>query len=89
MRRNVVGFSAVVDDESSDSEEEMEEPQTSFSAVAHEEGGDDVGRLDIMSSELDALVKFVRRGAESLAGGSGEAASTFGVIAFTLEDWDA
>ncbi|KAF9026550.1 hypothetical protein BDZ89DRAFT_1134734 [Hymenopellis radicata] len=94
MRRNVVGFSAVVDDDSedsSDSDEEMEEPQTSFS-VAHdviEEAGDDVGRLDRMSSELDALVKFVRRGAESLAGGSGEAATTFGVIAFTLEDWDA
>ena len=41
-----------------------------------------------MSTELDALVRFVRRGVESLAGGTSEAASAFGVFAFALEDWD-
>jgi len=45
-------------------------------------------RLDKMSSELDGLVRFTRRGVESLAGGTGEAASAFGVLAFALEDWD-
>ncbi|KAI0650447.1 Spc98 family-domain-containing protein [Trametes meyenii] len=45
-------------------------------------------RLDKMSSELDALVRFVRRGVESLAAGTGEAAPAFGVFAFALEDWD-
>ncbi|KAK0467793.1 Spc98 family-domain-containing protein [Desarmillaria tabescens] len=76
-RRDVIGFSQFMEDDSdsSDSDEEFEAfvaPESSFS----------------MSSELDALVRFVRRGAESLAGGTGEAAATFGVIAFTLEDWD-
>ncbi|KAH9899569.1 Spc98 family-domain-containing protein [Cubamyces lactineus] len=45
-------------------------------------------RLDKMSSELDALVRFVRRGVESLAAGTGEAAPAFGMFAFALEDWD-
>ncbi len=47
-----------------------------------------LARLDKMSSELDALVRFVRRGVESLAAGAGEAAPAFGVFAFALEDWD-
>lgn len=58
---------------------------SSISSVA-EEGF--LGRLDKMSSELDGLVRFVRRGVESLAGGTGEAAPAFGVLAFALEDWD-
>jgi gamma-tubulin complex component 5 len=45
-------------------------------------------RVERMSSELDGIVRFLRRGIESLAGGTGEAASTFGVLAFALEDWD-
>jgi len=45
-------------------------------------------RIDKMSTELDGLVKFVRRGTESLAGEAGEAALAFGVLAFALEDWD-
>ena len=45
-------------------------------------------RVERMSSELDGLVRFLRRGIESLAGGTGEAAPTFGVLAFALEDWD-
>ena len=45
-------------------------------------------RAERMSSELDGLVRFLRRGIESLAGGTGEAAPAFGVLAFALEDWD-
>jgi hypothetical protein len=45
-------------------------------------------RVERMSSELDGLVRFLRRGVESLAGGTGEAAPAFGVLAFALEDWD-
>ncbi|KAH9060930.1 Spc98 family-domain-containing protein [Lactarius vividus] len=41
-----------------------------------------------MQDELDGLVKFVRREVEGLAGGTSAAASTFSVLAFTLEDWD-
>jgi gamma-tubulin complex component 5 len=97
MRRNVVRFSTNVDDDDqssgsdSDDEKVTMEPQSSFSVAqsSMSVGEDGVGHLDKMASELDALVKFVRRGAESLAGGTSEAASTFGVIAFTLEDWDA
>lgn len=44
--------------------------------------------LEKMSTELDGLVRFLRRGVESLAGGTGEAAPAFGILAFTLEDWD-
>ncbi|KAG7446033.1 uncharacterized protein BT62DRAFT_950010 [Guyanagaster necrorhizus] len=95
-RRDVVGFSQFMEDasDSSDSDEEFESvvaPESSFSVGASTISSsmdDGAVRLDKMSSELDALVRFVRRGAESLAGGTGDAAATFGVIAFTLEDWD-
>ncbi|KAK0206027.1 Spc98 family-domain-containing protein [Desarmillaria ectypa] len=94
--RDVIGFSQFMEDgsDSSDSDEEFEDavvPESSFSVGASTISSsmdDGVVRLDKMSSELDALVRFVRRGAESLAGGTGDAAATFGVIAFTLEDWD-
>ena len=64
--------------------------EPSFSATAsisfaEESFADRVGK---MSSELDALVRFVRRGVESLANGSSEAASAFEIFAFVLEDWD-
>jgi gamma-tubulin complex component 5 len=65
-------------------------PEPSFSTTASvsyaEEGFQN--RMDKMSSELDGLVRFLRRGVESLAGGTGEAAPAFGVLAFALEDWD-
>ena len=48
----------------------------------------DDGRGGCLLRELDALVRFVRRGVESLAAGAGEAAPAFGVFAFALEDWD-
>ena len=44
--------------------------------------------VERMSSELDGLVRFLRRGIEGLAGGTDEAAPAFGVLAFALEDWD-
>lgn len=46
-------------------------------------------RLEKLSSELDGLVRYVRRGAENLEKGFSEAGSSFGVLAFTLEDWDS
>ncbi|KAJ6532287.1 Spc98 family-domain-containing protein [Mycena vulgaris] len=49
---------------------------------------DGYSRVDKMSAELDGLVRFVRRGVESLAGGTGDAASSFSVLSFALEDWD-
>ena len=104
QRKNIIGFSqsilAQTPDSSSDSEDEERdngmsleagaEPSFSLAAstsISFVEESFYV-RVDKMSLELDALVRFVRRGVESLAGGAGEAASTFGIFAFTLEDWD-
>ena len=100
-RKNVIGFSqslhaTEIGSSSSDSEledeESMEVPETSFSLNATTtvdlvEESFHV-RLDKMSSQLDALVRFIRRGVESLAAGTGEAAPAFGIFAFALEDWD-
>ncbi|TCD67503.1 hypothetical protein EIP91_012308 [Steccherinum ochraceum] len=100
QRRNVIGFSqSLLDSDptssSSDSdlnEESTEVPETSFSlnATATIDFAEESFhvRLDKMSGELDALVRFIRRGVESLAGGTGEAAPAFGIFAFALEDWD-
>ena len=64
-------------------------PSYSLGDAASGYGEEDfVVRLDTMSSELDSLVRFIRRGVESLAAGAGEAAAAFGVFAFALEDWD-
>jgi len=57
-------------------------------SMAPSADGDFIDRIDKMNSELESLVRFVRRGTESLAGGAGEAAAVFGVLAFALEDWD-
>jgi gamma-tubulin complex component 5 len=74
-----------------DMEAELQLPEPSISMAASsvssvEDGF--YGQIDKMSSELDGLVRFVRRGVESLAGGTGEAAPAFAVLAFALEDWD-
>lgn len=45
-------------------------------------------RVDKMSRELDGLVRFIRRGVESLGSKGGPESSTFGVLSFALEDWD-
>lgn len=99
QNKNVIGFSqslreaAISSDSDSDVDEnalvhELTEPSVSFgaSAVSFDDEGF-VTRLDKMSTELDTLVRFIRRGVESLAGGTGEAAA-FGIYAFALEDWD-
>ncbi|KAJ7172098.1 Spc98 family-domain-containing protein [Mycena filopes] len=103
QRKNVISFSQQVlpdSDESSDDEEEQEfeldggqqeahdVTRASFSIAASSVEEDGYSRIDKMSTELDGLVRFVRRGVESLAGGTGDAASSFSVLSFTLEDWD-
>lgn len=96
QRKNVVSFSQALQesDESSEDDEVdldgQDEGQTSFSMAASSISSVDDGysRIDKMSSELDGLVRFIRRGVESLAGGTGHAASSFSVLSFTLEDWD-
>ncbi|RPD66877.1 hypothetical protein L227DRAFT_7229 [Lentinus tigrinus ALCF2SS1-6] len=104
QRRDVIGFaqapSLLQDSESSSDEEALDEeslagrsgrePSFSFAASTTASFMEDgfLARLDKMSGELDALVRFVRRGVESLAAGTGEAAPAFGIFAFALEDWD-
>ena len=104
QKRNVIGFSQFLQDEDDDSSDQEHggaegiehsndplEPSSfsvlSSSVVSLEEENFFV-RVERMSSELDGLVRFLRRGVESLAGGTGEAAPAFGVLAFALEDWD-
>lgn len=102
QRKNVIGFSQSLQnaghtsDEDSDLDEQNKvdpdntaEPSYSMGAsVSHSEGGFS-NYIDNMAAELDGLVRFIRRGTESLAGGTGEAAPAFGVLAFSLEDWDS
>lgn len=103
QRKNVIGFAQSLRDTGSgsstdsDSEDEGNEvsleagAEPSFSFVASSVSFDEESvyvQLDKMSSELDTLVRFIRRGVESLAGGTGEAVPTFGIFAFVLEDWD-
>ncbi|TFK43864.1 Spc98 family-domain-containing protein [Crucibulum laeve] len=97
QRRNVVGFSQPTKDADSSSDEDEDDidpvaaPESFFSVLAFSFVSSDenaYSQIDKMSSELDSLVRFVRRGVESLAGGSSEAAPAFGVLAFALEDWD-
>jgi gamma-tubulin complex component 5 len=93
--RNVIGFSQSIIDSHSSSEDDTDDGgdeaalrvEPSFSMVTStDEAPSD--RLDKMSTELDSLIRFIRRGVETLAGGTGEAAPAFGVLAFALEDWD-
>lgn len=98
QRRNVIGFSQFLQDDilSSDEEENDEidiestmEPSISILGNSTMDSeGDFFSRVERMSSELDGLIRFLRRGVESLAGGTSDAASAFGVLAFALEDWD-
>ncbi|KZT05559.1 uncharacterized protein LAESUDRAFT_714805 [Laetiporus sulphureus 93-53] len=99
QRKDIIGFSHTlreVVDSSSESESDLDEdaadaPEPSFSlgaTMTSMEGDDFIERLHTMSKDLDAIVRFIRRGVESLAAGSGEAASAFGIFAFALEDWD-
>jgi gamma-tubulin complex component 5 len=94
---NVIGFSQSLHEihDSSEDESDFEvaegdaSVEHSFSvAVSPLDEGVFDGRLDKMSSDLDGLVRFIRREVESFAGGIGDAAPTFGILAFALEDWD-
>ncbi|KAJ8086982.1 hypothetical protein PM082_005807 [Marasmius tenuissimus] len=97
-QKNVVSFAHSLNwnVDSSDSDAELEDVDvenanvSSFSTSVDNqpEDGDLLMRIGKMSTELDGLVRFVRRGVETLAGGTGDAAAAFGVLAFALEDWD-
>lgn len=98
LRRNIIGFTQFVREHadssssSDDGEEELDErrrvPEASFSTSISISDINPIEHLDKLSKELDELVRFVRRGVESLANAAGDAASTFGILAFALEDWD-
>jgi len=95
-QRNVIGFSQSLqdfdlssdDEENAEIEVAVESSASMLSSSMPYTEEDFFTRVEKMSSELDGLVRFLRRGVESLAGGASEAASTFGVLAFSLEDWD-
>ena len=94
-RKNVIAFSQSVhaEDDSSDEDEaetmDEDPPEPSYSMLDASVNSEDfLVRVEKMSVELDSLIRFLRRGVESLAGGCSEAAPAFGVLAFSLEDWD-
>ncbi|KAJ4479162.1 Spc98 family-domain-containing protein [Lentinula aciculospora] len=99
-RKNVIGFSFSINPspETSDSEMEREEDGADYEAdysfsvsintTTFEDSDDLSTRINKMSTDLDGLVRFVRRGVETLAGGTSDAATTFGILAFSLENWD-
>lgn len=63
----------------------------SFTVPIHEEdheGGTFFTQLDKLSTDLDNMVKFIRKSVESLSVGTSESAATFGILSFMLEDWD-
>ncbi|KAG1877430.1 Spc98 family-domain-containing protein [Suillus subluteus] len=86
----------VIDDESDDDDHHDEtvgdalelEPSFSLAASVANYEGDLPDHLDKLSSELDGVVRFVRRGSEAWAGSMSKAAPAFGALAFALEDWD-
>lgn len=98
-RKNVIGFSFQSRDRESssssdsdadhDNEDEVDYSYSaSMNTTTFEERDDLFTKINKMSTDLDGLVKFVRRGVETLAGGTGDASATFGILAFSLEDWD-
>ena len=63
----------------------------SFTVPIHEdddEAGTSPAQLDKLSTDLDSMIKFIRKSVESLSVGTSEAAATFGILSFMLEDWD-
>lgn len=98
QRRNVISFSQehhIEEDSGSSSDSDYDDQHasivdaSSFSMAAENDDLDLGQRIDKMAKELDTLVRFLRRGTESMAGSTSEAASTFGILAFALEDWDS
>ncbi|KAG8828493.1 hypothetical protein FRC19_003832 [Serendipita sp. 401] len=102
--RNVIGFSDVLkpisSDSSSSSDEEVYLEETkgnddkramrrpSLSASISFADASFSLKMDRISEELDGLVRYIRKAVDVLAGGTSEAASTFGIFSFMLEDWD-
>lgn len=63
----------------------------SFTVPIHEDddgAGTSPAQLDKLSTDLDSMIKFIRKSVEGLSIGTSEAAATFGVLSFMLEDWD-
>jgi len=63
----------------------------SFVVPIHEEEDEEGApsmQLDKLSTDLDSMVKFIRKSVEGLSVGTSEAAATFGVLSFMLGDWD-
>lgn len=102
QRKDVIGFSAPLptdteadpdtdtdDDTDADEMEGREAFEPSFSAAPSYAEEDFSTQLKKLSGELDGLVRYIRRGAENVARGTSDTASAFGVLAFTLEDWDS
>ncbi|KAJ3754228.1 Spc98 family-domain-containing protein [Lentinula raphanica] len=95
-RKNVIGFSHSMNlsYETSESERERDEDEADYSysvsinASTFAEGDNLSTKLHKMSTDLDGLVRFIRRGIETLAGGTSDASTTFGILAFALQDWD-
>lgn len=100
-RRNVIGFSQPSSDDdlsSSDEDNDGREPQglrdlapesEMFSTMNMTGSPEEIAeRLDKFLLELDGLVRYIRRGVEGLAGGTSEAAPTFAILAFSLQDWE-
>lgn len=90
---DVIGFAEALlpSDDSSDSESDVGTAEPSISTEAASISFVEESfftRLQKMVFELDGLVRFVRRSVESMASGVGDAAPTFGILAFCLEDWD-
>ncbi|KIK29014.1 hypothetical protein PISMIDRAFT_515083 [Pisolithus microcarpus 441] len=98
IRKDVIGFSQPgarfdTDDSSSDAdvdEEGLKEaPETSFSIAPSFAEEDLSEQLEKLSSELDSLVRYIRRCTENLSSGTSDAAQASGILAFTLDDWDS
>lgn len=53
------------------------------------EGRDLFGRNEKMASDLDALVRLVRRGVEGLQDAANGEGPSFDTFAFALQDWDS
>lgn len=99
-RRNIVAYVPVkdiIDDSSSDSDFDLDESEVVQSlegeqsvslaeTSAYESFTEDdlLGRTERMMKDLDQLVRYVRREVERLVTNH----QTFGVLAFSLQDWD-
>ena len=81
-----------ISDSESDPEDEIDElrsgPRSHRMPSASRDGRQLSDEITEMQDELDRLVRFVRREVEGLAGGISAAASTFSILALSLEDWD-